>query len=175
MAVAYFSMADLQDVWENGGQNAYFAESYYGQRPGAGAAVPNKGIVIPTNFPAGAAADTPAPRPRGKRRGVVRVINKKGKTFFKSVELNAEKAYNAGKGAVAKGANMAGRGAGAVGGYAARGVEMAGRGAVNAGGFVRDRANQLGGAIARNPKIAGAAIIGGTAAGGAYAYSRRDK
>jgi hypothetical protein len=136
MAVASFSMGDLQNVWEQGGRNAYFA--------------------------AGDGFEQAA-----KTQQMVKVTNAQGKTFFQRRMGNIK---DAGK-AIKAGATSAAVG---TAGYASRGVQAVGSGGVLAGMQVR----RLGGAIAANPRTAGAVILGGTAlgvGGGAYALSQRNK
>lgn len=153
MAVASFSMGDLQKVWEQGGRNAYFAA-------GAGAVA---GGVSMRDANMAAIADNA----QAKTQQMVKVTNAQGKTFFQRRIGNIK---DAGK-TLQKG------GIGALEGtshYASRGVQAAGSGAVLGGMQVR----KLGGAIAANPRIAGAVILGGTAlgvGGGAYALSQRNK
>jgi hypothetical protein len=134
MAIAYFSMQDIQSVWESGGgREAYFARS--------------------TN----------------KVSTQVIVKGKKG-NFLRSQMTNAadlaEKGAYKGRGILIGTADMTGKGIKRGGDYAA-----------NVGGYVRDRAKELGGVIRKNPRAAGAIILGGTAlgvAGGAYAYNNRN-
>jgi hypothetical protein len=62
------------------------------------------------------------------------------------------------------------RASGVTGTAASRGVGLVGRGVSKAGGLI----GRAGAAIGRNPKMAGAALIGGAAVGaGAYAVNRR--
>ncbi len=156
MTVASFSMGDLQQVWNEGGRDAYFAAPapILAGSAGSGTLKLRGGGTL---------------RPGGKGQTMVKVTNSKGQSFLRRQLTNLENAATATK-------NKAGQIAAGTAGYASRGVESAGRGAVNTGGFVRDRANQLSGAIQKNPRIAGAVILGGTAlgvGGGAYAVSRR--
>jgi hypothetical protein len=146
---AYFSMSDLQEVWENGGQQAYFA--------GGGAMVhtPLKNSTTYDNRGVGRKEQV------GKGLQKVAVKGENGLMYY------ANRVKRFGESAAIGTANNVGKG-----------IKSAGQGVANAGGFVRDRANQLGGVIRKNPRAAGAVILGGTAlgvGGGAYAMSRRDK
>ena len=158
-------MADMQTVWENGGQDAYFASV---ADIGGGYGAANRGSVNVANI-----GFDPAVGAKTRQNVLVRGAN--GNSFYRNMEINAQRAYNAVRGAANKGAGMAVGAAEKTAGYAARGVESAGRGAVNTGGFMRDRANQLGGVMRTHPRAAGAVILGGTVlgGGGAYAMSRR--
>lgn len=155
MAVASFSMGDLQQVWNEGGRDAYFAAApiLAGSAGSATLKLRGGGTL----------------RPGGKGQTLVKVTNQKGQSFLRRQLTNLENAGTAVK-------NKAIQAAEGTSSYASRGMAASGRGAVNTGGFVRDRANQLAGAIERNPRAAGAVILGGTAlgvGGGAYALSRR--
>jgi hypothetical protein len=153
MAVASFSMGDLQNVWEQGGRNAYFA---------AGAGAVGGGISMRE-----ANMNAIADNAKAKTQQMVKVTNAQGKTFFQRRMGNIK---DAGK-AIKAGASSAAVG---TAGYASRGVQAVGSGGVLAGMQVR----RLGSAIAANPRTAGAVILGGTAlgvGGGAYALSQRNK
>lgn len=133
MRVAYFSMADIQSVWENGGQNAYFAEAEAPKNP---------------------------PLPAGSP---VLATSKRGKKYFRRA---AQATGRAGRGILVGTADMAGKG-----------IKTGGQYVANAGGYVRDRAKELGGVIRKNPRTAGAVILGGTAlgvGGGVMAYRNRN-
>ena len=144
MSVVNFSMQDIQTAWENGGQDAYFAnDNAYG----------------------GAGGSTPAP----KANTQVLVRGKKG-SFFRTQMTNA--------GNAAKGAARGSRGL-LVGtaDNAGRAVKAAGSGVATAGMYASDRAHELGSVIRRNPRTAGAVILGGTAlgvGGGAMAMRRKE-
>jgi hypothetical protein len=154
MRVAYFSMADMQSVWENGGQNAYFADE-------TAAAV----------APAATAASNNRPGGRGRSRGtggMVKVTNQRGNTFFR-------RAGDAIAGAGERGMDMASGGLRGTGKVTGRGLGAAGRGINTAGNFLGDSVRKLGVSASRNPRIAGAVVLGGTALGAGYAYNNRDR
>ena len=108
---------------------------------------------------------------KGGRR-VEQVVNKEGnlQRVWKGTRGLAEDAYNAGKG-------MAGKGMRTAEGLAVGTANNAGKGIRSGGNMVAGATDRLAGAIRRNPKVAGAVILGGTlvgAGGGAYALSRRN-
>lgn len=147
MTTSYFSMADMQKVWENGGQDAYFA--------GGGAMVytPLKNSTTYNGVGVGQKEVV------GKGAQKVLVKGENGLMYY------ANRVKRFGESAAIGTANNVGKG-----------VKSAGAGVANAGGYVRDRAKQLGGVIRNNPRTAGAVILGGTVLGagaGAYAMSRR--
>jgi hypothetical protein len=74
--------------------------------------------------------------------------------------------------------NLAGKGLTGTAGLTARATRATGGGIATAGGFIGNQGERLAGAIERNPKAAGAIVLGGTllgVGGGAYALSRRNQ
>lgn len=139
-------MADMQQVWENGGQDAYFA--------GGGAMVHTPANNRTTYDGAGVGRKETV----GKQKVIVK--GKSGLMYY------ADRVKKFGESAAIGTANNAGKG-----------IKTGGQYVANAGGYVRDRAKELGGVIRKNPRAAGAIILGGTAlgvGGGAYAM-RKDK
>jgi hypothetical protein len=148
MTVAYFSMKDIQSVWQNGGEQAYFAARRTAPAP-----------PLPTNPMV--SAESGMKTNAGKAVQKVAVRGENGLVYY----ANRMK-------------NVADRAASGTANNTGKGIKAMGSGVANAGGFVRDKANQLGGVIRSNPRTAGAIILGGTAlgvAGGAYAMNQRNK
>lgn len=118
------------------------------------------------------AGDVDVNEPKVLKQGT-RINKSTGKTstykFWGNVEDAVGGAYGSAKGAI-KGAARGGQG------MLVKTANVAGKGIRGGGQFVAEQTDRLAGVIRRNPKAAGAILLGGTvlgAGGGAYALNQQ--